>query len=114
MTSYPEMQFHLDPDVDEYWTSRNIKSWCSKHGIDLNGDYSENALKNHLWIEWGKSKDDFDTPEEYDEFKKTLNRKIFYVLKDLVRYKAKTLTGRIRSNCTFASAANTVLTLSTV
>lgn len=102
------MKLHLDPPVDEYWTSRNIKDFCTRHSINLYGDYSEEALRNYLWIDMSKSENEFDTEEEYEEFKKKLNRKIFFILKDLVRYKAITLTGRVRANCTFASAANTV------
>lgn len=102
------MKLHLDPPVDEYWTHRNIKNYCKKNDIDLRGDYSEEALRNYLWMDRSKSPEEFETEEEYDEFKKKLNRKIFFILKDLIRFKATTLTGRVRSNATFASAANTV------
>lgn len=108
LESYPEMKLHLNPPVDEYWTARNIKEWCNKNNINLSGEYTQEALQNELWRQWNRSKKEFDTEEDFTEFKKKLGRKIFFIIKDLVRYKAKTISDRIRANCTYSSACNTI------
>ncbi len=95
LESFPEMRRHLDPPVDEYWTRKNIQDYCRKHGIKLQ-KYNEDTLKSYLRQKF--TEDGVENP----------GRAAFMEMKDLVRYIAKTVRGRVRSNCTFTSSANTV------
>jgi len=85
---FPEMRDHLQSDVDELWTRRNIKIFLNHHKIDAPQVATLQELADVLRsLDW-----------EEDAVK--------LGLRNLSVYQSRTVTGRLKRNCTFCSAAN--------
>jgi hypothetical protein len=83
------MQLHLQPEVDEYWTARNIKIYLSRKGIQNSRVRTLPDLEDYL-----SRTTDMDASE------------IFRETSSLAAYQVELITGRVKRNCTYCAAAN--------
>ena len=86
--SFPEMKQHLQPRVDEYWTSRNIAMWLSRHKMQDPKVRTLSDLASFLSIE-GWEPDD-----------------IFKAQSEVSAYECRLVSGRLKRNCTYCAATN--------
>jgi len=88
LETFPEMRDHFKHDEDDYWTSRNIKMYLRSQGMEAPGVRSTWDLKDFLEGQgWSEERARRATS-------------------NLTVYMVRTLTGRVKRNCTYCSAAN--------
>lgn len=86
--SFPEMRDHLKSPVDDYWTFRNIKEFLKTSGLEAPHVKTVQDLEDFLATqEW-----------EPEQIRKATS--------EMTVYMVKTVTGRIKRNCTYCAAAN--------
>ena len=88
LETFPVMREHFKHDEDDYWTQRNIKMYLSSQGMEAPGVRNTWDLKDYL---------------EGQGWSEERARK---ATSNLTVYMVRTLTGRVKRNCTYCSAAN--------
>jgi DNA polymerase I-like protein with 3'-5' exonuclease and polymerase domains len=88
LDAFPEMRQHLQPEVDQYWTNRNIQVWLSQNKYAGKKIYTLSELEAFL------------VEEGYDaEF-------VYGICSELSAYECRLVSGRLKRNCTYCAATN--------
>lgn len=88
LDSFPEMKLHLSPEIDEYWTSRQIHIFLSQNKLNAPHVRTIDQLESFL-LDSGWEKDD-----------------VFRATSSVSAYICRLQTGRVKRNCTYCAATN--------